>query len=261
MGRLGRVGVVGVYGEEGPEEIERRPSWTTPPQEGRPLRVSGSSVTRVPPNKLKRLSEGWVMVNVESSYRRPPIPEEPVPVPTRRQNSGSKARAPRMLRGRSHSDPQIRPEQGEQGQHSRPRPSQSQKNLSSRDNPSKSGRDRDRSGHRDRDKDKDRIGNGSTHHRSTPRRPSGSGSSPPQSLPRGTTSHAAKAIAMIDAAGSKDKAHRDNDDHHYSTYPNIKQDPVSPRRGTLKKLLNRGESVEKSEKKSSKKTKKHTSFR
>jgi hypothetical protein len=86
MGRLGKVGVVGVYGEHEPEEKGGEAKQeTTPPQEGRPLRVSDSSVTRVPPNKLKRLSEGWVMVNVESSHKRPPIAEEPVPVSSRRQ--------------------------------------------------------------------------------------------------------------------------------------------------------------------------------
>ena len=258
MGRLCRAGVVGVYGNQDPEERkERKPSKTTPPQEGRPLRISESSVTRVPPNKLKRLSEGWVMVNVENSYRRPPAPEEPVPVPTRRQEVSSRSRAQRMLRGRSHSDPQLRQaaEQNEQSQHARPRPSQSQKNLSSRDSARKSGRDRDRSGHRD--KDNERVGNGNGHHRPTPRRISGSGSS--QNMPRGTTSHAAKAIAMIDAAGSKEKGYRD-DDHNYATYPGVGQSSTSPGQRTLKKLLNRGETVEKS-KKSSKKSKKHTSSR
>lgn len=263
MGRLGSIGVVGVYGEQGPEErIERKPSRLTPPQEGRPLRISDSSVTRVPPNKLKRLNEGWVMVNVENSYKRPPVPEEPVPVPTQRQNGGSRPRAQRMLRGRSHSDPQFRPEQNESGQYIRPRPSQSQKNLSSGDNPQKSGRDRDRSGHRDRDRererDKDRVGNGSGHHRPRTRRTSGS--NPSQTMPRGTTSHAAKAIAMIDAAGSKEKGYRDNDDPNYATYPGIKQNPASPGQRTLRKLLNRGETAEKSEKKSSKKPK-YTSSR
>lgn len=257
MGRLGRVGVVGVYGEqEAEEKRERKQSRTTPPQEGRPLRVSDSSVTRVPPNKLRRLSEGWVMVNVENSYKRPPITEEPVPVPPRRENVSSRARAQRMVRGRSRSDPQLRQnaEQDEHNQHARPRPSQSQKNLSSRDSPSKSGRDRDRSGQRDRDRAENRDG----HLRPTPRRTSGP--NPSQNVSRGTTSHAAKAIAMIDAAGSK-KSSRDDDDHHYATYPGIRQNRVSPGRGTLKKLLNKGETAEKSEKKSSKKSKKHTSSR
>ena len=256
MGRLGRVGVVGVYGEQEPEEKERNPSRITPPQEGRPLRVSDSSVTRVPPNKLKRLSEGWVMVNVENSYKRPPITEEPVPVPSRRGGAGSRTRAERMVRGRSHSDPQLRQnaEQDEHNRRARPRPSQSQKNLISRESPSKSGRDRDRSGHRDKDMDRNEIGNG--HHRPTPRRTSGS--NPSQNVSRGTTSHAAKAIAMIDAAGSK-KSSRDDDDHNYATYPGVRQNPVSPGQRTLKKLLNRGETVGKSEKKSSKKPKKHAS--
>lgn len=253
MGRLGRVGVVGVYGEQEPEERkERKPSRTTPPQEGRPLRVSDSSVTRVPPNKLKRLSEGWVMVNVENSYKRPPITEEPVPVPSRRGDANSGARAQKMVRGRSHSDPQLRQngEQDVRGQHTRPRPSQSQKNLSSRDSPPKSGRDRDRSGHKDTVRAENRDG----HHRPIPRRTSGSNTS--QNVSRGTTSHAAKAIAMIDAAGSKGS--RNDDDHNYATYPGIRQNPVSSGQRTLKKLLNKGETVEK---KSSKKPKMHTSSR
>lgn len=258
MGRLGRVGVVGVYGEQEPEQ-KRRPSRTTPPQERRPLRVSDSSVTRVPPNKLKRLSEGWVMVNVENSYRRPPVTEEPVPVPSTRRDVDPRARAQRMLRGRSHSDPQLSQtaEQHEHGQHARPRPSQSQKNLSSRDGPSKPNRDRDRSEHRDRDRDRDRdrVENRSGHSRPTPRRTSGSNPSPGTS--KGTTSQAAKAIAMIDAAGTKEKGRRDSNDN-YSTYPGVKQNPVLPRKRTLKKLLNRGEPAEKLERKSSK-SKKHTS--
>ena len=253
MGRLGSVGVVGVYGEQEFEEIQ--PSRTTPPREGRPLRVSDSSVMRVPPNKLKRLSEGWVMVNVENSSRRPPIAEEPVPVPTRRGEANPRVRAQRMLRGRSHSDPQLRPpgEQNEHDQYSRPRPSQSQKNLGSRDNPSKSGRDRDRSGHRDRERDKDRVDNRTNHYHSMPLRPSGS--NPPQNVSKGTTSNAAKAIAMADAATSREKDH-----HNYTTYPGITQTPISPGQRTLKKLLNRGETIEKS-KKSSKKSKKHVSSR
>ena len=263
MGRLGRVGVVGVYGESEPEKrMERKPSRTTPPQEGRPLRISDSSVTRVPPNKLKRLSEGWVMVNVESSHRRPPPTEEIPPVPSRRPDISSRTRAERMLRGMSHSDPQLRQtaEQYEQGQSARPRPSHSQKHSSSRDNPSKSSRDRDRSGRKDKDKDKDRAENRSGSHRPSPRRISGSGSS--QNMVKGTTSHAAKAIAMIDAAGAKEKGYRDDDDYNYATYPGVRQTPKSPGQRTLKKLLNRGEdTVEKSEKKSSKKSKKHTSSR
>jgi len=200
------------------------------------------------------------MVNVENSYRRPPIPEEPVPVPSRREGAGSHTRAQRMVRGRSHSDPQLRQnaEQDERGQHARPRPSQSQKNLSSRDSPSKSGRDRDRGGQKD--KERDRTENKSSHHRSTPRRISGS--TPPQNVSRGTTSHAAKAIAMIDAAGSK-KGSRDADEPNYATYPGIstRQNPASPGQRTLKKLLNKGETVDKSDKKPSKKSKKHTSSR
>ena len=257
MGRLGRVGVVGVYGEQEPAEMkERKPSRATPSHEG-PRRVSVSSVTRVPPNKLKRLSEGWVMVNVENSYRRPPITEEPVPVPSRREDVSSRARAQRMVRGRSHSDPQLRQhaEQDERSQHVRPRPTQSQKNLSSRDGPSKSSRERDRSGHRVRDREKVEDGNG--HRRTTPRRTSGS--NPSQNVSRGTTSHAAKAIAMIDAAESK-KSSRDDDDRNFATYPGIRQNPASPGQKTLKKLLNRGGTVENSER-SNKKSKKHASSR
>jgi hypothetical protein len=257
MGRLGRVGVVGVYGEQEPEEKrEMKPSRKAPPQEGRPLRVSDSSVTRVPPNKLKRLSEGWVMVNVENSYKRPPIKEEPVPVPSRRKDVSSRVLTQRMVRGRSYSDPQLRQnsEQDERGQHTRPRPSHSQKNLSSRDNPSKPGRDRDRSGHRD--EERDRIEKKNT--RPTPRRTSGS--NPSQNVSKGTTSHAAKAIAMIDAAESK-KGSRDDDNHNYATYPGIGRNPIVPGQRTSKKLLNKGETAEKSEKKSSKKPKKHTSSR
>jgi len=260
MGRLGKVGVVGVYGEYEPEEKkEKKPSKTTPPQDGRPLRVSDSSVTRVPPNKLKRLSEGWVMVNVENSHRRPPVVEEAVPVPSRREDAKHRARAQRMVRGRSHSDPQLRQtaEQHEYDQYSRPRPNYSQKHSSSRDSPSKSSRDRDRSGHRD--KDKDRAENGNGHHRPSPRRTPESASS--QNMLKGTTSHAAKAIAMIDAVGSKEKGYRD-DDYNYATYPGVRQAPMSPGQRTLKKLLGRGgETVEKSEKKPSKKSKKQTSTR
>jgi len=169
-----------------------------------------------------------------------------------------------MLRGRSHSDPQLRQpgEQNERGQHSRARPSQSQKNLSSRDNPSKPGRDRARSGHRERERDrerereKDKTDNRNGHHRSTPRRISGS--NPSQSVSKGTTSHAAKAIAMIDAAGSKEKGYRDDDDdYNYATYPGIRQTSVTSGQRTLKKTLNKGETMEKSEKKSSKKSRKH----
>jgi len=268
MGRLERAGVVGVYGEYGeyePEEKKekKKPSRTTPPQEGRPLRVSDSSVTRVPPNKLRRLSEGWVMVNVESSHKRPPIPEEPVPVPSRRENVNPRARAQRMLRGRSHSDPQLRQtaEQYEYDQSAQPRPNHSQKHPGSRDSPSKSSRkssrDRDRSARRD--KGKDRAENGNGHHRPRPRRISGSGSS--QNMLKGTTSHAAKAIAMIDAVGSKEKGYKDNQDYSYATYPGIRQAPMSPGQRTLNKLFGRGgETVEKPEK-SSKKSKKHTSTR
>ena len=252
MGRLGRVGVVGVYGDEEPEERERKPNRIPPPLEGRPLRVSDSAVTRVPPNKLKRLSEGWVMVNVESSHRRPPIMEEPVPVPSRRENVNSHARAQRMVRGRSHSDPQPRQnaEQEERSQHVRPRPSQSQKNLSSRESGSKVARDRERNGQREKERDRSENNNG--HHRPTTGR--SSGSNPPQSVSKGTTSHAAKAIAMIDAAESK-KGSRDNDDHNYATYPGIR------RKRTLKKLLSKGEKMGTPEKKSSKKSKRPTSSR
>jgi len=259
MGRLGSVGVVGVYGECEPEEKERKPSRVTPPQEGRPLRVSDSSVTRVPPNKLKRLSEGWVMVNVENSRKRPPVTEEAVPVPSRREGANPQTRTQRMHRGRSHSDPQLHQtaEQYEHGQSSRSRQNHSQKHSRSRDSPSKSTRDRDRSGHRD--KDKDRAENRSGHHRPSPRRISGSSSS--QNVLKGTTSHAAKAIAMIDAAGSKEKGY-DDGYSSYATYPGIRQTPTLPRRRTLKKLVNKGgDAVEKSEKKSSKKSKKHTSSR
>ena len=265
MGRLGSVGVVGVYGEpesepESEEKQEKKPRRITPPQEGRPLRVSDSSVTRVPPNKLKRLSEGWVMVNVENSHRRPPAAEVPVPVPSRRGGSDSRVRAQRMLRGRSHSDPQLRQtsEQHEHSQYARPRPSYSQKHSGSRDSPSKSSRDRDRSGHRE--KERDRYDNRNGHHRSSPRHNSGSGSS--QNMLKGTTSQTAKAIAMIDAVGSKEKGYRDNDDYNYATYPGVRQTHVSPGQGPLKKFLGRGgETVEKPEKKSSRKSKKQTSTR
>ena len=251
-GLLGRSGVVGVYGEQEPEDRKgRKPSRTTPPQEGRPLRISDSSVTRVPPNKLKRLSEGWVMVNVESSYRRPPIAEVPVPVPSKREDVSTRARAQRMVRGRSHSDPQLRQnaDQDERGQHARPRPSQSQKNLSSREGGSKYGRERERSGHRD--KERERVENKNGVGRPTPRRTSGSNVS--QNVAKGTTSHAAKAIAMIDAAESK-KGPKDEAEPNYATYPGLR-----PGQRTLKKLLNRGETVEKT--KPSKKTKKQTSSR
>jgi len=259
MGRLGKVGVIGVYGEHEPEDKkEKKPSKTTPPQEGRPLRVSDSSVTRVPPNKLKRLSEGWVMVNVENSHKRPPIVEEAVPVPSRREDVNPRARAQRMVRGRSHSDPQLRQtaEQHEHDQYSRPHPTYSQKHSNSRDSPSKSSRDRDRSGHKD--KDRDRTENRNGHHRPSPRRTPGSSSS--RDVLKGTTSHAAKAIAMIDAVGSKEKGYRD-DDYNYATYPGVRQTPMSPGQRTFKKLLGRGgETVEKSEK-PSKKSKKQTSTR
>ncbi|KAF9654343.1 hypothetical protein BDM02DRAFT_3158103 [Thelephora ganbajun] len=259
MGRLGRVGVVGVYGEHEPEERKgRRLSKTTAPHGGHPLRISDSSVTRVPPNKLKRLSEGWVMVNVESSHKRPPVTEEAVPVPpapSRREDANPRTRAQRMLRGRSHSDPQLRQtaEQHEHGQYARPRPSYSQRNLSSRESPPKSSRDRDRSGHKDKDRDEHRNG----HHR--PARISGSGSS--QNVLKGTTSHAAKAIAMIDAAHARSKKdYRNNDDDKYATYPGVRQTPMSPGQRALKKLLGRGDTVEKSEK-PSRKSKKHASTR
>ena len=260
MGRLGKVGVVGVYGEQEPEEKEKKPSRATPPQDGRPLRISDSSVTKVPPNKLRRLSEGWVMVNVENSHKRPPVMEEAVPVPSRREAVDSRARAQRMVRGRSHSDPQLRQtaERHEHEQYARPRPNHSQKHSSSRDNPSKSSRDRDRNGHKD--KDKDRAENRNGHHRSSPRRTSGSGAS--QNMLKGTTSNAAKTIAMIDAVGSKEKGYRDNDDYNYATYPGVRQTPMSPGQRTFKKLLGRrGETVESSEKKSSKKSKKQISTR
>ena len=247
LGRLGKVGVVGVYGEYEPREKERKSSKATPPQEGRPQRVSDSSVTRVPPNKLKRLSEGWVMVNVESSNKRPPAIQEVVPVISRRDDVIPRARAQRMLRGRSRSDPQLHQtsELHESGQYARPRPGHSQKHSTSRDSPPKS---RDRSAN----KDKERVENGIGNHRPSPRRTSGSGSS--QNALKGTTSHAAKAIAMIDAAGSKEKGYRNDDDgRNYATYPGIGQSPTSPRQRTLKKLLGRGgDTVEKSEKKPSK---------
>lgn len=198
------------------------------------------------------------MVNVGNSCKRPAVAEVPVPVPSRRENVNPRARAERMLRGRSHSDPQLRQtaEQYEHGQYAQPRPIHSQKHPSSRDSPSKSSRDRDRSAHRD--KGKDRVEDKNGYHRSTPRRTSGSGSS--QNMVKGTTSHAAKAIAMIDAAGSK-KGHKDHDDHNYATYPGIRQAPMSPGQRTFKKLLGRGEeTVEKSEK-SNKKSKKQTSTR
>lgn len=203
------------------------------------------------------------MVNVESSHKRPPIPEEPVPPLPRRESANPRARAPRMLRGRSHSDPQLRQtaDQHEDDQYTRPRPNYTQKHSSFRDGPSKSSRDRDRSGHKDKDKDKDRVENRNGHHRPPPRRISGSGSS--QNMLKGTTSHAAKAIAMIDATGAKEKGYRDNDDYNnYATYPGIVQTPMSPGQRTLRKLLGRGgDTVETSEKKSSKKSKKHTSTR
>ena len=265
MGRLGKVGVVGIYGENDPQEKKERKlsrklsrksnSRINPPQEGRPHRVSDSSVTRVPPNKLKRLSEGWVMVNVESSQKRPPVTEA-LPVAPRRENSNPRAHAQRMLRGRSHSDPQLRQTAGqyEDGQYTRPRPHYSQRYPSSRESPPKSSRDRDRSGR----KDKERAETGNGYHRPSPRRTSGSGSS--QNMLKGTTSHAAKAIAMIDAVGSKEKGYRDNGDHDYATYADVRQTPMSPGQ-TLKKLLGRGgETVERSEKQS-KKSKKHGSTR
>ena len=262
MGRLGRVGVVGVYGEYEPQEKERRLSRKlskkTLPQEGRPQRVSDSSVTRVPPNKLKRLSEGWVMVNVENSQKRPPVVEEPVPVVPRREDVNPRARAQRMLRGRSRSDPQLHQtaEQHGNGQYAPLRPNYSEKNLSSRDGPSKSSRARDRSGSRG----KERAGSGNGYPRPSPRRTSGSGSS--QNAVKGTTSHAAKAIAMIDAAGSKEKGYRDDDDDHYATYPGVRQTPMSPGQRTLRKFLGRGaDPVEKPEGKPSKKSKKHASTR
>jgi len=258
MGRLGRVGVVGVYGEPEPEvRKERKPSKMTSPQEGRPLRVSDSSVTRVPPNKLRRLSEGWVMVNVENSHKRPPIAEEVVPVASRREDVIPRSRAQKMLRGRSHSDPQLRQtaEQHERGQYARPRPNHSQKQPSSQERPSKHSRDRDRSGHKDKDRAEDKNG----YHRPSSRRTPGSGSS--QNVSKGTTSHAAKAIAMIDAVGSKEKGYRDNDDYNYATYPGVRQTPMSPGQRTLKKLFGRGDTVEKSEQKSSSKSKKHVSSR
>ena len=265
MGRLGSVGVVGVYGEQEPQEkkerklsrkLSKKSSRATPPQEGRPHRVSDSSVTRVPPNKLKRLSEGWVMVNVEPSRKRPPVTEEAVPVPSRREKANPQARAQRMVRGMSHSDPQLcqTAEQHEASQYARPRPSYSQTNPSSRDSPPRSSRDRDRSGH----KDKQRVEIGNGYHRPSPRRTSGSGSS--QNMLKGTTSHAAKAIAMIDAAGAKEKGYRDDDDDNYATYPGVRHTPMSPGQ-TLKKLLGRGgDTIEKSEKQS-KKSKKHGSTR
>jgi len=262
MGRLGRVGVVGVYGEYEPQEkkerkLSRKLSKRALPQEGRPQRVSDSSVTRVPPNKLKRLSEGWVMVNVENSQKRRPVVEEPVPVMPRREDVNPQARAQRMLRGRSHSDPQLRQtaEQHENGQYVPLRPNYSQKNLSSRGGASRSSRDRDRSA----SKDKDRTGSGNGY-RPSPRRTSGSGSS--QNAVKGTTSHAAKAIAMIDAAGAKEKGYRDDDDNHYATYPGVGRSPMSPGQKAFRKLLGRGgDTVEKSEKKPSKKSKKHVSTR
>ena len=77
---------------------------------------------------------------------------------------------------------------------------------------------------------------------------------------KGTTSHAAKAIAMIDAVGSKEKGYRD-DDYNYATYPGVRQTPMSPGQRTFKKLLGRGgETAEKSEK-PNKKSKKQTSTR
>ena len=253
MGRLERTGVVGVYGEQEPEvKIRRKLSRVTPPQEGRPRRISGSSVTRVPPNKLRRLSEGWVMVNVESSSKRPPVPDEPVPALSRREDSNPRSRSQRMIRARSHSDPQYPPaaDQNEHGQHARTRPNSSQRHTSSRDGPSKSSRDRGRNG-----KERERSENRDGGHRPSPRRPSGSGSS--QNMFKGTTSHAAKAIAMIDAAGSKEKGYRDDDDYGYPTQG---QSPLSPGQGGLKKLLGRaGDTVEKSEKKSSRKSKKNRS--
>jgi len=263
MGRLGKVGVVGVYGEHEPQEkrerkLSRKLSKRSLLQEGRPQRVSDSSVTRVPPNKLKRLSEGWVMVNVESSQKRPPVVEEPVPAVPRRANVNPQVRAQRMLRGRSRSDPQLHQtaEQHENGQYAPLRPNHSQKHLSSRDPPSKSSRDRDRSGSRDK-----MVENGNGYRRASTRRTSGSGSS--QNALKGTTSHAAKAIAMIDAAGSKEIGYRDDDDdHHYATYPGVRQTPVSPGQRTLRKLLGRGgDTAEKPEKKPTKKSKKRGSTR
>ena len=258
MGRLGKVGVVGVYGEYEPQEKERKLSRKlskrTLPQEGRPQRVSDSSVTRVPPNKLRRLSEGWVMVNVE---KRPPLMEEPVPVVPRRDDIDPRVRAQRMLRGRSRSDPQLHQtaEQHENGQHAPLRPSRSQRHTSSRGGPSRSRRDRDRSGSKSKERGENVSG-----YRPSPRRTSGSGSS--HNAVKGTTSHAAKAIAMIDAAGSKEKGYRDDDENHYATYPGVRQTPMSPGQRALKKLLGRGgDTVENSEKKSSRKSKKHVSTR
>lgn len=250
MGRLERVGVVGVYGEQDPQEKkEKKLRRTTPPQEGRPQRISDSSVTRVPPNKLKRLSEGWVMVNVESSRKRPPVTEEATRVASRREDVNPRARAERMIRGRSYSDPQLRQtaERHEHDQYGRPRPSYSQRHPSSSDSPSKSSRDRDRGG----GNDKERAENGNGYHRPSPQRTSGSGSS--HNMVKGTTSHAAKAIAMIDAAGAKERGYLDNDDSNYATYPGIGQTSMSPGRRTLKKLLGRGDAVETKPKKKSKK--------